>query len=173
MSTIPFDTPEAALTRSRELWTAILGRAKYDQDVTEYAFGTDETGIVIAEADEHLDTLLRLDEMTADEVAALVDLYPLWSSASVAYVTGDIVAHSGTLYRIVTPHTSQESWTPDATPALWEPCAPEGVIPEWQQPSGQHDAYQLGAQVTHNGSVWQSTAANNVWEPGVYGWVVV
>lgn len=173
MATIPFGTLEAATARSRELWTSILGRAKYAQDITEYAYSVVDTAIEIAERDEHLDALLRQDQMTADEIAALVDLYPAWSSASVAYVAGDIRSYGGTLYRIVQPHTSQPSWTPDATPALWEPCAPEGVIPAWVQPLGQHDAYQLGAQATHNGQTWQSTVANNVWEPGVYGWSVV
>lgn len=41
----------------------------------------------------------------------------------------------------------------------------------WVQPTGAHDAYPLGAQVTRNGRTWTSTVAANVWEPGVYGWV--
>ena len=36
--------------------------------------------------------------------------------------------------------------------------------------TGAHNAYALGAQVTHNGKRWRSTVANNVWEPGAYGW---
>jgi hypothetical protein len=43
----------------------------------------------------------------------------------------------------------------------------------WVQPTGAHDAYPLGARVTHNGQTWESTVANNVWAPGVFGWVVV
>lgn len=27
------------------------------------------------------------------------------------------------------------------------------------------------ATVTHKGKTWTSTAAANIWEPGVYGWV--
>ena len=33
-----------------------------------------------------------------------------------------------------------------------------------------HDAYPLGAKVSHNEKHWTSTVENNVWEPGVYGW---
>lgn len=33
-----------------------------------------------------------------------------------------------------------------------------------------YDAYQIGAEVTHAWKTWTSTVANNVWEPGVYGW---
>ncbi|TXH10505.1 MAG: hypothetical protein E6R04_05280 [Spirochaetes bacterium] len=36
----------------------------------------------------------------------------------------------------------------------------------WTQPTGAHDAYPLGARVTHNGKTWTSTAAANVWPPG-------
>lgn len=40
----------------------------------------------------------------------------------------------------------------------------------WQQPTGAHDAYPLGATVTHNGKAWESLIPFNVWEPGVSGW---
>lgn len=40
----------------------------------------------------------------------------------------------------------------------------------WQQPVGAHDAYPVGAIVTHNGKTWESTTPANVWEPGVSGW---
>ena len=41
----------------------------------------------------------------------------------------------------------------------------------WTAFTGAHDAYALGAKVTHKGKTWTSTAAANIWEPGVYGWV--
>ena len=40
----------------------------------------------------------------------------------------------------------------------------------WQQPSGTHDAYAKGDQVTHEGHVWISSLDNNVYIPGEYGW---
>ena len=43
-------------------------------------------------------------------------------------------------------------------------------FPEWVQPIGAHDAYAKGDKASHNGKNWVSTADNNVWEPGVYGW---
>ena len=50
--------------------------------------------------------------------------------------------------------------------------APGGAptIPAWVQPTGGHDAYPLGARVTHAGKTWTSNYAANVWEPGVFGW---
>lgn len=41
---------------------------------------------------------------------------------------------------------------------------------QWQQPTGAHDAYPLGATVTRNGKTWQALTASCVWEPGVSGW---
>ena len=58
-------------------------------------------------------------------------------------------------------------------PALFTQIAPAGTIPAWVQPTGAQDAYQLGDKVTHNGFTWESTYANNVWEPGVFGWVKI
>lgn len=47
---------------------------------------------------------------------------------------------------------------------------PEIDYPIWVQPQGAHNAYPLGAKVRHNGINWESTVANNVWPPSVYGW---
>lgn len=41
--------------------------------------------------------------------------------------------------------------------------------PEWVQPTGAHDAYAKGSQVTHNGEKYVSKIDANVWEPGVFG----
>ena len=41
--------------------------------------------------------------------------------------------------------------------------------PEWVQPTGAHDAYAKGSQVTHNGERYVSQINANVWEPGVFG----
>jgi hypothetical protein len=57
----------------------------------------------------------------------------------------------------------------DATAALMEDAHTDGAA--WTQPTGAHDAYPLGAKVAHKGKTWTSTAAANIWEPGVYGWV--
>ena len=40
----------------------------------------------------------------------------------------------------------------------------------WTAPTGAHDAYALGATVTHNGKDWESLTPANVWAPGTTGW---
>lgn len=44
--------------------------------------------------------------------------------------------------------------------------------PAWVQPTGAHDAYAIGARVSHNDKKWfNEVYESNVWEPGVFGWV--
>jgi hypothetical protein len=74
------------------------------------------------------------------------------------------------LYRAEQSHTSQEGWEPPVTPALFTRIAAADEVLAWKQPTGAQDAYQTGDKVTHNASTWASTHANNVWEPGVFGW---
>ena len=106
-----------------------------------------------------------------EQAAAFPSLFPAWSAAGVAYAAGDRVQYGDLLYKCLTAHTSQESWTPDEAPSLWVRIDDPAVTwPAWRQPQGSTDAYAMGAKVSHNGKRWTSTADNNVWEPGVYGW---
>ena len=84
----------------------------------------------------------------------------------------DRVTHAGTDWEV--------SQGDGAGGNFWEPGvfgsrdlnpAPTPAVTDWKQPAGAHDAYQVGDKVMHAGAQWISTAANNVWEPGVYGWV--
>ena len=101
-------------------------------------------------------------------------LFEPWSGAGAAYVVGDIRTRGADLYRCLTAHTSQETWTPEDSPSLWVRIAdPAQEWPEWVQPTGSTDAYAQGAKVSHNGSKWTSDVDANTWEPGVYGWTEV
>lgn len=104
-----------------------------------------------------------------DEIALKTTLlFPVWRTGA-AYAEADRVQHNGTLYACIQQHTAQADWTPDAAPALWKVVSLE-EWPEWVQPTGVHDAYDVGAKVTYNGKRWTSDIAANVYEPGVYGW---
>ena len=108
-----------------------------------------------------------LDDGQALGAAAL---YPLWA-AGVDYKTGARVRYNGLLYRVLQGHTSLANWTPDAAVSLFVRIDEPGEAwPVWIQPLGAHDAYPLGAQVTHGGGRWLSAVDGNIWEPGIYGW---
>lgn len=111
-----------------------------------------------------------IDETTAGEHA---EIFAAWA-VPVNYKAGNIRRYGGKLYRCLSEHTSQESWTPDEAPSLWVAISdPEEEWPKWGQPIGATDVYPAGAQVSHNDKHWTSDLDNNVWEPGVYGWTEV
>lgn len=118
--------------------------------------------------------LIRSDALSADEINNLVVLYPSWTIGS-EYLVGDLVAYAGVLYQCVQVHTSQTDWTPNVVPALFTSKTPAGVIPDWVQPTGAHDAYNIGDQVLFNGAVYESIIDANVWSPTVYpqGWQLI
>lgn len=112
--------------------------------------------------------LIKAEELDEDEYNALIGVYPNWK-IGVSYKVGELVAYNGKLYEVIQAHTSQSDWAPDVVPALFVKREPVGVIPEWVQPTGSHDAYAKDSIVTHNGQTWISLIAANVWEPGAAG----
>lgn len=122
---------------------------------------------------EHALALRRLIEkavisLNDEDALSGIELFPVWIIDK-NYAIDDRVRYGEKLYRCVQAHTSQASWTPDLTPALWVRVSID-EWPEWIQPTGAHDAYDLGAKVTHNGLHYISNVASNIWEPGVFGW---
>ena len=105
-----------------------------------------------------------------EDALEAIQLFPNWA-AQTSYLKDDKVRYENVLYKCLQSHTSQSDWTPPDAPGLWaRVLIPDvNVIPEWEQPDSTN-AYQIGDKVTHNGKTWENTIANNVWEPGVYGW---
>lgn len=116
-------------------------------------------------------TLAEAGSIDATTAAEHADLFATWA-VPVNYKAGKIRRYKdGQLYQCLQDHTSQEDWTPDASPSLWKRVAdPAEEWPEWSQPVGAQDAYAKGAKVSRNGKHWTSDLDGNVWEPGVYGW---
>lgn len=101
---------------------------------------------------------------------------PAWvqpTGAHDSYAKDSVVAYAG------------KTWKSLVDANVWEPglygwnvystLPPPAAVshPEWVQPTGAHDAYAIDFIVTHNGHTWKSTVSTNVWEPGVYGWVMI
>lgn len=101
-----------------------------------------------------------------------VELFGHWKAGE-DYVADQRVSYNGVLYRVVQAHLAQDGWEPDKAPALFTAVPRPGEIPVWRQPTGAQDAYMTGDKVhypTESDPVYISTADNNVWQPGVYGW---
>lgn len=116
-----------------------------------------------------LKAILSLDDSDALQA---VELFAPWRTDT-AYTTGDRIRYDGQLYRCVQSHTSQESWTPDITPALWTAVAEPGEIPVWRQPTGAQDSYMRGDKVyypTKDDPVYVNDEDYNIYAPDVWGW---
>lgn len=126
----------------------------------------------LSEAKKYRDVIETAMDGTVDDATALeaVALFPAWDPAG-SYEVGKRVRYGGVLYRCLQSHTAQEGWDPVSAPSLWAKVLipDEEVIPEWEQPESTNP-YQIGDKVTHNGVIWVSVVADNIWEPGVYGW---
>ena len=114
---------------------------------------------------------LSVDDNTALRMA---EFYPEWA-AGVAYTAGYKVQRNGKLWRCVQAHTSQAGWEPENAASLWTEvlAGQDGTaIGEWVQPDSTNP-YMRGDKVNYNGKLYESEVDNNVWEPGVYGWVEI
>lgn len=113
---------------------------------------------------------------TMEDVDAVetVELFPIWM-ADGEYAAGDRVRYDGVLYKCLQAHTAQADWTPTTAPSLWAEvlAGQDGTaIGEWVQPDSTNP-YMRGDRVSYNGKIYESEVDNNVWEPGVYGWVEI
>lgn len=114
--------------------------------------------------------LVTLDTAEPAAIAAALkaaSLRPVWT-VGVAVVAGDVVQYDGNLFECVQGHTVTDAgWTPDVARALWKRFYEPTDDPwPWVQPLGAHDAYPVGARVTHNGHTWLNVTPANVWAPG-------
>lgn len=118
--------------------------------------------------------MIKADELSPEEMGQLVDIYPEWKPG-VTVAVGELLGHNDALYEVIQAHTTQADWAPDIVPALFKSFAPVGVIPEWKQPTGAHDAYQTGDKVTFQGGTYESLINANTWSPATYpaGWKAV
>ena len=108
--------------------------------------------------------LIRVDELSEDELLDMIDLYESYEIGK-SYQVDDIFKYEGKLYKVIQEHTSQDNWIPSELPALYLSMMPENVIPEWVQPSGAHDAYNTGDKVIFEGKVYESVIDGNTWSP--------
>lgn len=118
--------------------------------------------------------------LTEEKAMECVWIFNPWK-ADRQYVTDEYCTYGANgvgdpqLYRVVQNHTSQRDWTPDSVPALYTPIGltPSGY-PVWSQPTGAHDAYNIGDIVDYEGTLYESTINGNIWSPVAYpaGWTV-
>ena len=134
---------------------------------------------IIKEKEASLNKIGKIvaNNVTDDAVALTIqEFYDIWN-VGVAYEVGRYLQYKGVLYKVLQPHTSQETWTPDVASSVYAKVLidPTGeTIPDWEQPDSTN-AYMTGDKVRFEGVVYESTVDNNIWSPTAYpaGWKIV
>ena len=117
------------------------------------------------------------NNVTDDAVAFTIqEFYDIWN-VGVSYEVGRYLQYKNILYKVLQPHTSQETWTPDVASSVYAKVLidPTGeTIPEWEQPDSTN-AYMTGDKVKFEGVVYESVIDNNIWSPTANpaGWKIV
>ena len=117
------------------------------------------------------------NNVTDDAVALTIqEFYDIWN-VGVSYEVGRYLQYKNILYKVLQPHTSQETWTPDVASSVYAKVLidPTGeTIPEWEQPDSTN-AYMTGDKVKFEGVVYESVIDNNIWSPTANpaGWKIV
>lgn len=184
ISDLPNDTPTYvslfAYNADKTKYSAAKSDVEIPREVTWYDVQEDlEADIVDAQekAEQAQEVVILTRDFLHDTLAlTLPEIYDEWNPDSVSYIGKDtatednpasIVRYNDALYRCLQSHTSQASWTPEASPSLWVLIDDPAIEwPEWKQPTGAHDTYDLNAKVSHNGKKWISQIAANTTEPG-------
>lgn len=118
--------------------------------------------------------------LTDEQAVEVASVFPAWEPNH-SYSLGDIISYGVNsvgdpqLYRVVQAHTSQSEWTPDTAASLYDAFGLDNSgYPVWSQPSGAHDAYNIGDIVNYNGTLYKSLIDGNTWSPDAYpaGWEV-
>jgi len=177
----PTDPPEAALDPG-EFVLGLMGVVG-DGDgrsgglaLRDAALLGAETGALVFVALAQSDTF---DDVTILEHSRLFAEWPI--ETGLECKRGTIVWDAGKLYRALHDIGEAHRMTrPSEDPALWgEIGDPAEEWPQWSQWLGVGDTYQAGDKVrsVDYGNPadavvyrWVSTADNNVWRPGEFGW---
>lgn len=99
------------------------------------------------------------------------DVYPLWEEG-ISVIAGEKYQHFNNngdivLWKVITSHITQSDWPPKNNASLWTRIGYDGEILDWVQPTGSHDAYNIGDRVKYNGFIYESTVNSNVYPPNL------
>ena len=116
--------------------------------------------------------------LTDEQAMDVATIYDQWAVGK-SYAVGEFVTYGTNgvgdpqLYKVVQAHTAQADWTPDVTASLFVAVGLDDKgYPVWSQPTGAHDAYNIGDIVDYNGTLYESLINGNVYSPEAYpaGW---
>lgn len=110
-----------------------------------------------------------------DELALeTMDIFPFWEDNIGLSITQEMLnngfdryQHNGKLWKVLQPTVFQSHYEPGmpGMDSIFLEVSLE-EWPEWRQPTGAHDAYNIGDKVTYNGQKYKSKINGNTTVPG-------
>lgn len=128
-----------------------------------------------------LKTITLAKDLSKDQKEEILARYEDYKT-DLTYQEGDKFTYKGKIYEVIQAHTSQTTWIPSETPALYkefldvkiqdEKGNESQVIAEFKQPTGAHDAYNKGDKVSFEGKIYESKIDSNTFSPSSFpdGW---
>lgn len=107
----------------------------------------------------------NMDGFSDFQALQVASIYPEWH-IDVDYRAGQVARFQSGLYRCNQAHLSQADWTPDVAASLWSRIIFTEGVEVWKQPTGAHDAYNVGDRVMHEGAEYVSRINGNTTVPG-------
>lgn len=109
----------------------------------------------------HKDIVSALSHLSDEQRLDCVGIHDPWMYPK-EYSVGDYVEHEGLLYKCRTAHTSQESWSPDVSQALWEGISHEPGTREHPIPYNNNMSLEEGKYYSQNELVYLCTRSTGV-----------
>ena len=110
--------------------------------------------------------------LTDEEAMEVATVYDAWE-VDKQYKLDDLLLYGKNavgdpqLYRVISAHKSQADWAPDVAVSLYKAIGLDDKgHAVWAQPTGAHDAYNVGDVVNHNGDLYESLIPGNCTVPG-------
>lgn len=125
----------------------------------------------LKKANDQLNVLVKdklLPKLSDKEAYTIRVLYPEFQ-IGIVYKVGERIMYKDKFYKVISEHTSQADWTPDAAVSLFvEISDPSIEYPEFKQPTSTETAYMKGDKITFNGAKYISLVDYNVYSPTDY-----
>lgn len=156
----------------------IAREANPKQEIEELRKRQDEQDKIIKAA---LETIVLSKDLNKEQKNNILNQYKPYQVGT-TYKENDKFTYKGKVYEVIQAHTSQTTWLPDSTPALYKEYlnveiqnadgSTTEVVAEFRQPTGAHDSYKKDDKVLFNGKIYRSLLDNNAYSPTDYpqGW---
>lgn len=127
------------------------------------------------------ETLILAKDLSKEQKENILNQYKPYQIGKV-YEENEKFTYKDKVYEVIQAHTSQTTWLPEATPALYKEYlnveiqnqdgSKTEVVKEFIQPTGAHDAYNKGDKVLFKGKIYKSKIDANTFSPEQFadGW---